>query len=83
MSYAWSSRDRLAPMRMVPCDQNEPKYEMEKYRMPRARRRHVRLGWHVCPLLPDRGEALRHPPGRLGEWPVFKYGKRKKIKLKS
>jgi hypothetical protein len=76
MGYAWSSRSRLTPMRMVECDHSYPKYDVIKYRRPRLRRM-TRLGWHVSTKLETCHQASEYPAGRLGEWPVFKYGKRK------
>lgn len=76
MGYAWSSRDRLAPMRMVACDHHYPKYDIIKYRKPSLRKMTKleigpRLRVEECRFASD------YPPGRLGEWPVFRYGRRK------
>jgi len=78
MPYAWSSRDRLCPMRMVPLDWSYPKYETVKYHRPRLRKMTrleigPRLRVQEIPFNSD------YPPGRLGEWPVFRYGRRKRI----
>ena len=76
MGYAWSSRHRLAPMRMVEDYDCYPKYEIVKYRKPRLRRM-TKLDCVPRLKLPDRQIAHMFPPGRLGEWPVFRYGKRR------
>jgi hypothetical protein len=58
---------------------SEPRYELRKYRRPQSRRftmvslcadRHGRVAYHVW--------ARRSFAGRLGEWPVYRYGVRKK-----
>lgn len=77
MPFAWSSRNRLCPVRMVDVDYNEPKYEVAKYRRPRLRRL-TKLDCVPYLRLPDRQMAYISPPGRLGEWPVFRYGRRKR-----
>jgi hypothetical protein len=75
MPYGWSSRNRLCPARMVEIDHSYPRYETVKYRRPQLRKM-TRL---ELPQ-PSKVEELRwnsdSPPGRLGEWPVFKYGRR-------
>lgn len=75
MPYGWSSRDRLCPMRMVDCDHGSPKYEMVKYRRPRLRKM-TRLELPPRSPMDDCRFASTSPPGRLGQWPVFKYGRR-------
>lgn len=77
MPFAWSSRDRLCPMRMVFDDiPNYPKYETVKYRRPRLRRTMLEL--QQSTRLENCRWVSRSPAGRLGEWPVFKYGRRKR-----
>lgn len=78
MTFAWSSRDRLCPMRMVYDDiPHYAKYEIKKEHRPRLRR-WPKLGWHVSTKLELCRMGSSFPPGRLGEWPVFRYGRRKR-----
>lgn len=75
MGYAWSSRHRLAPMRMVHDGGGYPKYDIVKMERPRLRGYRKRLR-PACKLPRLRWKHMV-AAGRLGEWPVFKYGRRK------
>lgn len=74
MGYAWCSRHRLAPMRMVPENGSYPKYEIVKMERPRLRAYRKRL--RPARRLPRIQMLHMCAAGRLGQWPVFRYGKR-------
>lgn len=76
--FCWSSRHRLCPMRIgwLERNYNEPKYELRRMTKRRLRA-HTRVG--------KRGDSKmdyhrwRHTcaAGKLGEWPVYKFGRRR------
>lgn len=76
--YAWSSRGRLCPMRMVWFDRRcyLPKYELVRM----ARRRSLRafVPCYSEPKVAYHRLLNRSSAGVLGDWPVHKYGRRKK-----
>lgn len=83
--FYWASRDRLCPMRItwivddgIYANFNEPKYVL---------RRERRRGLRKAPKLSDEKpmskiewHRFQHQSaaGKLGEWPVFKWGRRKR-----
>ena len=78
MAYGWSARDQLCPMRMVYDVPHDHLHDVVKWERRKLRRR---------PKLPFLRNALsrveearqRHAfaAGRLGEWPVFRYRRRR------
>lgn len=72
--YAWSSRARLCPLRMVWLDDNynDPVYELTKLHRRNMRRYPKQL--QARTRVPNVRFRHRVAPGRLGEWPVFKHG---------
>ena len=82
--YVWSSRTRMTFPRMVwlECNHNEPEYVLHRNHYARGSRlkRYPRdLRAHNKVLL----EYPRfHMPTRVGQWPVFQYGRRVKVEIK-
>ena len=71
--YAWQSRDRLCPPRMVWLEHNynEPRYELVKWHQP-SLRDPPRLAWgpwRKAKVEDDRDSRQRFP-GETGRWPL-------------
>lgn len=82
MPFAWSSRDRLTAMRMVPLDHGYFKFEMIRWKR-RSVKNWCRLDYMRKENRVDNDrENRRRFPGRIGLWPVFKYGRRASIRRK-
>lgn len=75
MGYAWCSRSRLTPMRMVSEYEHYPKYDLVKMRRRQllARTKFLRQEPRLDAIVWKKVES----PGRLGQWPVFRYGRHK------
>lgn len=73
MTYSWSSRDRLCPMRMVWLDYNyhEPCYEIKKLGRPHLRA-YTRLDWIKENRIERHLWRRRAMAGRLGDWPNWR-----------
>jgi hypothetical protein len=81
--YAWSSRDRLCPMRMTWMEHNynEPEYEIVKYHKRRLRR-WTKLDYAREGKIESHKFRIQRFAGRLGEWPLWiphKFTRKKKV----
>lgn len=77
--YGWSSVGRLRPMRMEWLPGNEdPKYELVKWRKP-ALRTVPRMEWCKVSKVEDDREMRQRFPGKMGEWPLNRKPKRKRL----
>ncbi len=85
MGYAWASRDRLCPMRMV----SNHGYHWHRFEIAQEEARRSLRGWlrlkestenHEYKFERKRWEH-KIAPGRLGEWPIFRYEKRKNAEI--
>jgi hypothetical protein len=74
--YGWSSRDRLCPMRMVPwVGETGFKFELERWRKPSIRKR-IGSTRAIANRVAEDRVRRRDYPGKIWEWPVYRYGKR-------
>jgi hypothetical protein len=86
MTYAWASRDRLCPMRMVWPEHNYnwPKYELRRLRITYSSlRAGTRLHGKPGSKIERRREEHRRYVGRLGEQPHWRPDHRKRKRRRS
>jgi len=81
--YAWNSRNRLCPPRMIWLEHNYNDHKFELARMHKRRlRAYNKLGWKRESKVEYHHWKYRIAAGILGEWPLYKPHKRvKKINV--